>query len=289
MIVVKSSSKSWCYCWDYEGIGDIVLSYIWRGSCRPMDKTHVEMWIWFTWLGMWHRGSVVLQVAPQPREPSDGFCGLKLAGWESCNSYYLSWSPGHILGAKKSAWLNGSHLMLLAWSQANVLKRGPLSHLYPLLNPLLSINCLEAAQPRAIVASLLSGLVDTSWELPCHLCCFGHCLGVFDPFLLLEAFSLNWGTPHSLEFPPFYATSFLTLWLTFFYFICISWDFSQFCLRPLFFLDNPIYGLGFQCPWHHWFSNRGRAVKNVRRCTSYHQHSLSYWSFWGMVVPQLYM
>lgn len=129
MIVVKSSSKSWCYCWDYEGIGDIVLSYIWRGSCRPTDKTHVQMWIWFTWLGMCHRGSVVLQVAPQPREPSDGFCGLKLAGWESCNSYYLSWSPGHILGAKKSTWLNGSHLMLFSWSQANVLKRGPPSPL----------------------------------------------------------------------------------------------------------------------------------------------------------------
>lgn len=166
---------------------------------------------------------------------------------------------------------------------------GVLSHLYPLLSPLLSINCLEAAQPRAIVASLLSGLVDTSWELPCHLGCFGHCLGAFDPFLLLEAFSLNWETPHSLEFPPFCATPFLTLWLTFFYFIFISWDFSQFCLRPLFFLDSPIYGLGFQCPWHHWFSNRRRAVKNVGRCTSYHQHSLSYWPFLGMVVPQLYM
>ena len=208
MIVVKSSSKSWCYCWNYEGIGDIVLSYIWSGSCRPMDKSHFQMWIWFTWLGMWHRGSVVLQVAPQPREPSDGFCGLKLAEWETCNSYYLSLSPGHILGTKKSAWLNGSHLMLSSWSQANVSMGSPLSHLYPLLNPLLSINCLEVAQPRAIVASLLSGLVDNSWELPCHLGCFGHCLGAFDPFLLLEAFFLNWGTPHSLEFPPFCACPF---------------------------------------------------------------------------------
>lgn len=80
-----------------------------------------------------NRGGMGLQVTPQFREPSDGFCGLTLAGWETCNSYSLSSSSGHILGAKKSAWLNRGHLLLLSWSQASVLIEN--SSLSPLSTP----------------------------------------------------------------------------------------------------------------------------------------------------------
>lgn len=125
--------------------------------------------------------------------------------------------------------------------------------------------CLSTAQPRAVETSSLSGPVDSSWELPWplgHLASVGYCSGSFDPFLLLEASSLNWGTPRSLEFPPFCGHHFSLSFAGSYSPTLRILGLLSVLPRPLFFLNNPIYGLGFQYPWHHWFSNRGRAVRS---------------------------
>ena len=211
---------------------------------------------------MWNRGSMGLKVAPQFREPSDGFCGLKLAGWETCISYYLSSSLGHILGTKKSAWLNRGHLLLLSWSQASVLienhSLSPLStphstfaHQLPNQEPLWPPHCQVQWIPFGSYHDPLSilSLLVTVWD---------HLISSFfwkHPLSIEEHNTL-------LNFPLSVDTTSHSLLLAHVLLLCISWDFSQCCPRPLLFLNNPVYGPGFQYPWHHWFSNRGRVVKS---------------------------
>lgn len=123
--------------------------------------------------------------------------------------------------------------------------------------------CPSTAQPRAIVTSSLSGPVDTSWELPWPLVHLVSLVTVWDHLIS----SFFWKHPLSIEehhallnFPLSVDTTSHSLLLAHVLLLCISWDFSQCCPGPLFFLNNPIYGPGFQYPWHHWFSNRGRVV-----------------------------
>ena len=167
---------------------------------------------------MWNRDGMGLKVAPQFREPSDGFCGLKLAGWETCISYYLSSSLGHILGTKKSAWLNRGHLLLLSWSQANVLienhSLSPLStphstfaHQLPNQEPLWPPHCQVQWIPLGSYHDPLSilSLLVTVWD---HL---------ISSFFWKHPLSIE--EHHTLLNFPFLWTPLLTLfcWLMFFY------------------------------------------------------------------------
>lgn len=160
--------------------------------------------------------------------------------------------------------------------------------------------CLSTAQPRAIVTSPLSGPVDTSWELAWplgHFASVGYCLGSFDPFFLLEASSLNWGTPRSLEFPPFgghhFSLSFAGSYSSTLHILGLLSVLPQASVLPeqshlWAWLPIPLASLILKqregCQKsparREAFSNCSHHCRGSER-TTYPWHSLAQWSFWG--------